>query len=404
MSKEKAIYNILSQIDDALKAFIKKDEDYGLLSGYCGSALFYAYYYRLTGKKTYLNRLNYIIVKTIKALAKKKLPFSHCSGISGIAWCLQHLINNKFIEEDGSQQIFEEVDEALFGFMKHSLDENHYDFLHEGLGITLYFLDKLPHAKAKTYLEESVILLEKASIANNAGISWRDNFTQKRGVNNQSPVYNLGLAHGVPAILSILSMMYEKSISIVKTLPLIEGGVKWLLSNKNEPDDNCVSLFPTITTNNNKAIGPKQSRLGWCYGDLSIAVALWNIGMRLQKNDYQQEACSIFEHALKYRNIENGSIGDASLCHGTMGVSHIYRRAYLATGNDLFLKGAEQWLQHTLKMATWKDGLAGFKYLTHEGYENNYDLLEGITGIGLALIAALDEDVKPAWDRCLLLS
>jgi hypothetical protein len=55
-------------------------------------------------------------------------------------------------------------------------------------------------------------------------------------------------------------------------------------------------------------------------------------------------------------------------------------------------------------MKTWKDGPAGFKFYTDSKYENYYGILEGITGIGLSLIAALDPATTPAWDRCLLLS
>lgn len=137
---------------------------------------------------------------------------------------------------------------------------------------------------------------------------------------------------------------------------------------------------------------------------MGIGITLLNIVTLLKNDYYKQEAYAVFEHTLKYRNSENGSIGDASLCHGSMGTSHIYRRAHAVTGDNLFLKGAEQWLQQSLQMENWKDGLTGFKYLTRNGYENNYNLLEGTTGIGLALIAALDRDTLPSWDRCLLLS
>ncbi|MEJ7677394.1 MAG: lanthionine synthetase C family protein [Segetibacter sp.] len=404
MSNTKKIYHILPQISEALNAFIKHDEDHGLLSGYSGRALFYAYYYKLTGKKKYLNILNHIIEETLKILAEKELNYSHCRGIAGIAWGIQHLIKNDFIDQNESENIFTEINDILFNFMKHELSESHYDFLYQGLGIALYFLDRLPDADAETYLEEAVTQLEKASITNNVGISWRDNFTEQSEIYNQSVIYNLGLAHGMPAILSVLSMIHEKGIAVSKTLPLIENGIKWLLANKNEPNNDCVSLYPNVVTGNNKALGAKQSRLGWCYGDLGIAVTLWNIGTRLQNDYYRQEAYTIFEHTLQYRNMENGLIDDASICHGSMGVSHIYRRAYIATGDNLFLKGAQLWLQQTLQMAALKDGLNGFKYLTHKGYENNYNLLDGITGIGLGLIAAIDTDTSPAWDRCLLLS
>lgn len=403
MSDTKTINKILSRVGTKLNDFFEHDDDQGLLTGSCGSALFYAYYYKLTGKKTYLDRVCYIIERTIKALADKQLIYSHCSGISGIAWCIRHLINNQFIEQN-EPDIFEEVDEVLFNYMKDELSEHRYDFLHQGLGITLYFLEKLPDAIAQHYLEEAVLQLENAIVVNDSGISWKDTFTLRNEVNNPSTSYNVGLAHGVPATLSILSMIYEKGIAIKKTLPLIEKGVQWLLSTRNEPDTDCISLYPTGVTAKNEAIGQKQSRLGWCYGDLSIGITLLNIGRRLQNEFYKQEAYDIFKHTLKHRNKENGGINDASLCHGSMGVSHIFRRVYKSTGDTIFLEGAENWLEQTLQISPWKYGLADFKYFTRNGYENNYTLLEGITGIGLALLAALDTNTAPAWDRCLLLS
>jgi hypothetical protein len=45
-----------------------------------------------------------------------------------------------------------------------------------------------------------------------------------------------------------------------------------------------------------------------------------------------------------------------------------------------------------------------FKSYANGKYEDSYGMLEGVTGTGLALIAALDPATIPAWDRCLLLS
>ena len=56
-----------------------------------------------------------------------------------------------------------------------------------------------------------------------------------------------------------------------------------------------------------------------------------------------------------------------------------------------------------LKMAKFKDGLAGYKMWNIDNYKNESNLLEGIAGIGLALLSSIsDED--PSWDECLLLS
>ena len=63
-------------------------------------------------------------------------------------------------------------------------------------------------------------------------------------------------------------------------------------------------------------------------------------------------------------------------------------------------------IKETLKMAKFPDGLAGFKTYRPEkygGWTNQYDMLEGIPGIGLAMLSYISE-TEPTWDECLLLS
>ncbi len=405
MNDAKMIYKVLEKINTRLNHFIADDEDPGLLTGFCGCALFDAYYYQLTGREKTLQRLNTIIERTVEALGERELYFSHCSGISGMMWCLQHLINKGMLDKESSENIFEEADAMLAYTMKRQLQIKKYDLLHQGLGIALYFLEKLPDVNAACYLSELVDQLEEVATVSYDGISWEDNFSGRNKIGDETIVaYNLGLAHGMPSILSVLSMIYENGIARGKCLALIEGGMQWLLKNKNRMEDNCISFYPTLVTLDHKAIGQKESRLGWCYGDLGLALTIYKIGKRLNNDFYQQEAVDMLVHILQFRNEGNGSIEDACLCHGSMGVSHIYRRMYGDTGNPVFLKGSQHWLDKTLRLAQMSDDTAGFKFFTEQGYTDNYNLLEGITGIGLALIASLDTETAPDWDRSLLIS
>ena len=79
---------------------------------------------------------------------------------------------------------------------------------------------------------------------------------------------------------------------------------------------------------------------------------------------------------------------------------------YNYTQRDEFKQAALYWFDQTLKMAKFEDGLAGYKTwrsIEYGGWQNDYGLLTGIAGIGLALISAVS-DIEPAWDECLLLS
>jgi lantibiotic biosynthesis protein len=402
ISDVKEARKLLAQISEALKNLNTNEAQAGLLNGYTGSALFYAYYYAFTGNRKFLGLMNDTIEKAIEALSERELLVSHCSGISGMLWGIQHLARNGFVDMD--ENIFQEADDILYQVMINDLGAGRYDFLHEGLGIALYFLDKLPDVNAQQYLEEAVTSLESVSVKLSTGISWQDRFTDHAKDTVNGAVYNLGLAHGVPAILSILSMIYQKGIAKERTYPLIEAGVKWLLSTKALPDKDGASLFPGMVNGGRNVIGEKQSRLGWCYGDLGVAITILNVGLRLNNSTYIEEAMMIFIHVMVHRDITNGMIRDASLCHGTIGVAQIFRRAWFATGERMLCTAAQYWFHETIKMSNREDSAGGFKYATPSGYQTRYFLLEGITGIGLGLIANLDNNILPGWDRCLLIS
>lgn len=403
MDHQKNAGRILQQIAATLDTTIEQQEVAGLLNGYTGSALFYAAYYNLTGKKKYLKKVHHILQKSIQYLSEEVLLPSHCNGISGIVWCIQYLIKMGFAADDELEDIFTEVDDFLGHSMLQDLENNHYDFLHQGLGIALYFLER-DATIAEKYLTGVVAQLERAAVTNTQGVCWTDHFSVTNLEPPQENCFNLGLAHGIPAMISILGMIAEKGVAVSRATFLADNAVNWLLSVKNQPDETISSIYPVLVNTAGEAVTGKQSRLGWCYGDLGIAITLLQTGIRLNNEMYRKEAEAIFAHTLQHRTLKNGSVHDACLCHGSAGISHIYRRAYLTTGNPLLLEGAEHWLQQTLRMNTWKDGPAGYKFNANGTYENSYNLLEGITGVGLALTAALDPHTAPGWDRCLLLS
>src|SRR5258705_6262556 len=101
MDNAKQTGKVLQQISKVLDTFVEEESHPGLLNGYSGAGLFYAYYYHLTGKKKHLQQVHNIMLKSMQALSEQELILSHCSGVSGIAWCIQHLIQAGFAEGDG---------------------------------------------------------------------------------------------------------------------------------------------------------------------------------------------------------------------------------------------------------------------------------------------------------------
>jgi len=110
-------------------------------------------------------------------------------------------------------------------------------------------------------------------------------------------------------------------------------------------------------------------------------------------------------HASQRRDLKDNYVMDACFCHGTSGIAHVFNRMWRETGMDECKHAAAYWIEQTLDMAKFTDGLAGYKTWQGGvlGYETRYGLLEGIAGIGLVLLSYYYE-IEPTWDECLLLS
>lgn len=394
----------LARIDVALRDATEREPRPGLLTGYGGAALFHAYGFLWTRDERHLDQVHRVIARTLDALAGEHPGPSFSSGLAGIAWSLQHLVRIGLLEPDDSADVFAQVDDLLAQAMDAALAEGRHDFLHEGLGIALYFVERLPDPAALVQLERAAArLASTAADDGRGGLRWRDRFT-RRGRDGGAACYNLGLAHGVPAIIALLALIHDHGVARARIAPLLRGATRWLRVTRLPGTTGAASLFPILVDADHRPVGPARSRLGWCYGDLAVATALGRAGAALGDRDLVDEAREILRHTCAHRTAENGAIEDASLCHGSMGVSHILRRAARDGDHAELGAGADRWLDHTLSLGAGPGHSAGFRFWREDHFIDCFDLLQGITGIGLGLLAAVDRETPPAWDRCLLLS
>ncbi|WP_167019561.1 lanthionine synthetase C family protein [Chitinophaga sp. Cy-1792] len=405
MENKRMAAAILERISIALDDFSANTEYPGLLGGYSGAALFYAYYYQLTGNEAFLDKTYHIIQRSLEAISNLTLDGSHCSGLSGISWQLLHLAECGYIDQDDLDETFAEIDMALAEFMEADLNQQHIDFLHQGLGAALYFLKRLPDAHARRQLEKLVLGLHAQAHQLPQGIAWKDFFstTATSEDNKHRNLFNLGLAHGNPAIISILARIYEKGVARDMIAPMVTSAVNWLLSTRNKDRDPGHSLFPVLIDEQDITAGDTNSRLGWCYGDLGIAVSLKDAGIRMQKPEWTAIAYEIFNNIAAHRNQENGIVYDACLCHGSAGIAVILQQAGIYNNNAALLENADHWYQHTIHQSRWTDGAAGYKYYQHPDFQTSYNMLEGISGIGLSLISFVNPDIRPGWAEAMLI-
>jgi hypothetical protein len=309
------------------------------------------------------------------------------------------------LEEDPN----EDIDAALEGYMNQGPWRGDYDLIAGLVGYGLYGLDRSERPAGRRLLQRIIALLDETKTELAPGFTWHTSPdllpTWQRDLSPQG-YYNLGLAHGVPAVIALLGQACAAGVDASRALPLLEGAVAWLLAQK-QPEGSG-SCFGTMVSVGQEPV-VTSSRIAWCYGDLGLAVALLWAARAVGRADWECEALNIARLAAR-RPVAEAGVRDAGLCHGAAGNAHIFNRLWQATGEACFQEAALAWFDATLGF--WKPGkgIGGFQAWLRSADNADQDawrdaegLLEGAVGIGLALMAGL-YPVQPDWDRLLLVS
>lgn len=398
--------NQIKKIDEKLNIIgneiLRKNnfEDIGLFSGNTGLLIFLSNYTKHTNNEKYYNFAISLIEKNIVLINEGLSLYTFSSGISGFLWGLIYLSENDFIDIENISGLLNDLDDYLYKKMMIDIKEGNYDYLHGAVGVGIYFLKRVENSKnAKKYLTELVDELEKQSHKEDDGcLKWLSVVNHETGEQG----YNLSLSHGITSIIAFLGKLYDKNIYREKVSLLLKGSIKYLLINMLDSSKYGFH-FPGYINANCSLTG---GRLSWCYYDLGTAVVLYNIGKIINDIDIQNKGIEILLYSSTKREVQSPGIVDAGLCHGTSGIAHIYYRMFFNTGIVEFKETSNYWFEETLKMAYHNDGLAGFKAWHSEkfgGWVNEYGILEGVSGIGLAMLSWITQ-TEPTWDECLLLS
>jgi hypothetical protein len=410
ISEQKEQVNIHDKIDniyEILTKRINKINEFNLYMGKSGICLFFAYYQ--TMNKQCQNNIEDVVESLINDATQYKYKVSSCKELtfySEMAWFLCHLYERKLIDID-LNDYFSDIDDSLYEGMSILLNskEKEYGCINGAISIGMYFYYRYiwGSEKCKKYLERFVYLLKKIAIEKDNTMKWIsiiDYGTYEQG-------YNLGIAHGIPGILLFLRKLHLANIKKDAVSDIIIKASNFLLSQKHSLKTH-KSFFYNVCTD---SFG-RNSRLGWCYGDMSVGYSLFMTSSLdgIEREDVKENAYDILANTTERRNLSDIGIVDAGLCHGTSGIAHIYNRLYHKTSEIKFRDAALYWYKETIKMAKYDNEYAGYKlpyYLAESEKElreiHNLSFLTGIAGTGLSLLSAI-YPIEPSWDMCLLLS
>lgn len=358
--------------------------------GLSGQALFYAYLGRAFPGRGYEELALARLEAAIDASGELGHPALY-AGLTGVAFAAEHL-RGWLLDDDSDPN--DEIDEPLLEALGVSPWAGHYDLVSGLVGIGVYGLERRRRPAGAATVERVIERLEEMSERAAGGVTWRTPAGMPTGAGLPPGACNLGLAHGVPGVIGLLALAYHAGIGTSRARPLLEGALAWLWSARLPAGDAGFAYHSGAA---------EPARSGWCYGDPGVAAALRLAGVALASSEIAGQALTLIR-GVATRSPERTGVLDAGLCHGAAALGHILNRFHQASGEPALAAQAVSWFERVLDMRRPGDGIAGFRtWSDQQQWETSPGLLNGATGVALALVAAATP-VEPAWDRRLLLS
>jgi lantibiotic biosynthesis protein len=390
ITKLREINNILADKQE------QSNEDEGLLGGSAGDFLFLLIYAFLCAEDQ-IERNTTLFQKFLERLQNKVIAeSSYTSGLLGIGWFLDYLQKLEVLD-DSIGNLLKDIDNIALKNLSKNLENNQTDFLYGAVGDLFYLLERglINEEILQEYIDNLVLL----GVQNEESIFWID--TDFVAIDKEEKTVNMGLAHGMPSKIKLYNILTEKNINIGKNKPILEKSINFLFSKQNQTG--YFTTFPNVAFLDKRS--DYNSRLAWCYGDLSIAKVLLHTSQITEDEELKKKALDIAFATVKRKETDHTSIDDACICHGSSGIALIYHLLFNETNIKEFETATNYWINDTLNRAFHKDGLAGYRsYLRSDTpqWVNETGLLEGVAGIGLVLLTYLNPKT-PDWYRCLLL-
>ncbi|GAB3742805.1 lanthionine synthetase LanC family protein [Spirosoma lituiforme] len=373
--KSKYIYGIGKQYNDEL---LKKIDSFkmrdGILTGKAGYLLLLHALYKKSNSIDYYRAVEKLSSDLINDIDNKRfINGSYAEGLIGVFYSMHKIINNNYYTISNSQ--FELIDEYVYKWTEEKLLNQDFDFMYGGMGGFFYLMGRVDNSDVNRIRIKNLI-----NCINNSSIKHLNSihFINKNR-NFNGDYIATGLAHGMLSIPILLLRACNANIEVDLCRTIIYSIINFYDQLYNDRLNNDKqSIFPQYINNNtnSKEYIPK---LAWCNGDLIIGYTYVVIGKYLNDKDYLRNGIEILKKTVCRKNYEQTGITNIEMCHGSSGVSYIYKKLYDKTGLELFYDSYSYWFEVTYDKIFNAD-----KYL-YKVLENNFSILDGLTGVMLSI-------------------
>ncbi|HEY5756313.1 MAG TPA: lanthionine synthetase C family protein [Steroidobacter sp.] len=387
-------------------------ESFSLAGGDAGLAIFHAYLAKsgLLSPEESQRHLELTFDHLQSAVASLPTPASRLdlySSFVGVAWAANHAHAMDALPE--SDDLCDATDDAVLDELREHGSSMLCELIVGLSGIGVYGLARWHRPAGRQIVECVVRALEQSAVQDRGLRTWF-HLPEHLSANSLKVApegyFNLGLSHGVPGALVFLSKAAAHGVHGAREL--LTEARHWLLLQQRTFSNGSRFGFSVLR---DPDLEPEieGSKVGWCYGDLGVSAALLHVARCARRTEWEPVAIDL-ARALARRPAPDRPIMDAGLCHGAVGNAHIFARLHAASGERSLREAALRWLQAGLAMRKQGAPAAGFlTWIPSQPDEPErdcwvpcYGLLEGIGGIGLALLGFLTP-VAPAWDEFMML-
>ncbi len=401
-----AIDAIARQIPAPVFSQDASPSQWALAGGASGIALFYAYLARATGNDGYEDLACDHLQSALDGASGQLHSLGLWDGLLGVSWAFDHLAGRLFeVDDDEAGDDTKDGDHVLATLLR-GPQINNYELVGGLAGFGVACLEGLPRPGARRALDAVLDHLVGSRRDLPDGVAWHTPpslLPEWQRELAPSGYYNLGVAHGMPALVTLLARCVQEAIRLQDVLPLLDGLVRWLLAQRREGG------FPNWLIDGETP--PPGTRLAWCYGDPGVAASLMAAGIVAGRPSWCTAAQDI-AIAAALRDPEQAGVRDAGICHGAAGVAHLFHRLHRASDRVELADAARLWFERVLDMRRDDRGVGGFPAWSiprGQGgtgelqWIDDPGLLTGAAGVGLCLLGAVS-DLEPSWDACLMAS
>jgi lantibiotic modifying enzyme len=363
-----------------VKVAFEQKHKYDLASGMAGVLLMEAYFYHRWPSDARRRNIENAVGNLIESVSNEDMPISLWCGLVGVVYAFEFLagVAPELISTEVTGFI-DDVDDLLIQYLNNPGHARQYDLISGITGIGAYALMRTNPNAAKNLYSAVERELSRSASETDFGRLWVKADTANNLLTApfaDQPVVDLGIAHGAPGVVLLLSAGVRENLGSGAHLQALVERLKQC-----RLGTSAASAFGYFYPQASDA----PSRVAWCYGDLSMAFCFASTADVLGDSDLRAYAQDLLARRLE-QPLSSYEIHDNGLCHGNAGVLHLLRKM---AGADERLASYASAIQLGLLRDRDSPG----------AYHCQPDLLDGMAG---ALLAMNDGPSRGRfhWDTC----